>query len=274
MPQSPAPSISPFASLGSPSKVWAISAIHSQADKLMHLHDQLIGHIRPGDRIVYLGNYTGQGSGAISTIDEILTFRRMVLAMPGMMPQDFSYLRGQQEQMWYKLLELHFSPNPVELLIWMLGNGMRETLENYGFSPHDGIDYAKESVVALARWISKIQDAVRHQPGHMAFHMQLRRAAFTQNQSQHPLLFVHAGIDPRSPLQSQGEALWWPSFPFNNITEAYSPFQRVVRGFDPHHKGVHINCVTATIDGGCGYDGQLIAAGFNPDGEVTELFEA
>ena len=51
------------------------------------------------------------------------------------------------------------------------------------------------------------------------------------------------------------------------------PFQKVVRGFDPDHKGMNINCVTATIDGGCGFGGQLVCAGFNPEGSIFELLE-
>ena len=47
-----------------------------------------------------------------------------------------------------------------------------------------------------------------------------------------------------------------------------------VRGYDPAHGGVHLNGVTATVDGGCGYGGSLVAAGFAADGSLFEMLEA
>lgn len=265
---------SPFTSLGTPKRVWAISAIHCEVNKLIEVHDQLFEYISPGDRIIYLGNYIGRGDTTHETIEELLTFRRMVLAKPGMMTSDITYLRGQQEYMWQKLMELHYAPNPVDTLLWMYGNGLRHTIENYGLSVHDGIEAAKDNMVSLARWIGRIQDAVRKSEGHREFYGSLRRAAFTQDQTHHPLLFVHAGINPQKTLDNQGDSFWWSNVPFEAISEAYDPFGRVVRGFDPKQSGVHINCVTASIDGGCGFGGDLIAAGFAHNGEVVELMGA
>jgi serine/threonine protein phosphatase 1 len=53
--------------------------------------------IRPGDRIIYLGNYSGYGPSPVKTLEELLTFRRMVLSIPGMLCKDIVYLRGAQE---------------------------------------------------------------------------------------------------------------------------------------------------------------------------------
>lgn len=262
-----------FISLGDPNNVWAIPAIHSETEKLVAIHDTLYDLIRPGDRLVYMGNYTGFGPDSGETIDEILTFRRLVLARPGMKTEDIVYLRGGQEEMLCKLLQLQFAPNPEEVLLWMLGNGMRPTLESYGICAHEGITAAREGVMSLTRWTAAIRNAIRKHAGHQTFYTQLKRAAFTEKTASHPILFVHAGLNPRRPLDEQGDSLWWSRTSFNEMTDPYRPFDKVVRGFDPKHAGVHINCVTATIDNGCGFGGGLVSAGFDRAGRMFELLE-
>lgn len=263
-----------FSSLGTPRRVWAISAIHSDIDRLTDLHDQLIARVRPGDRLVYLGNYTGYGTHACETIDELLTFRRLFLSVPGMMPHDITYLRGGQEEMWEKLLQLHFAPNPSHVLLWMLGNGMANTLAAYGLSQHDGICAASEGIMSLIKWTDKIRRAMRSRPGHEIFSHQLRRAAYTGEQNPARILFVNAGLDPARPLQEQEDAFWWAGKRFGHIESPYEPFHKVIRGYDPDHRGMHLNCVTATIDGGCGFGGSLICAGLDGDGTFFEVLEA
>jgi len=263
-----------FISLGTPQRVWAISAIHGEAQSLMTLHDRLYDHIMPGDRIIYHGNYIGYGNQPSETIDELLTFRRLVLAMPGMKPDDIVYLRGGQEEMWQKLIQLQFAPNPSDVLLWMLGNGLSSTLKSYDISPHDGIVAANEGVMSLTRWTGKIRDAIRRKPGHDIFSTVLRRAAFTPVETGSPLLFVHAGINPKNSLENQGDSFWWCKNDFNTIHVPYEPFQKVIRGFDPKHRGLNLNCVTATIDGGCGFGGPLVCAGFDTQGNVIELIES
>lgn len=262
-----------FALMGKPQRIWAIAAIHGEARRLMTLHDLLLPMVRPGDRIVYLGNYAGHGSDPVGTIDEILTFRRMVLSLPGMMAGDISYLRGSQEEMWQKLLQVQFAPNPADVLEWMIGNGIGQTLTSYGIDPQRGLMAAHEGIMSLTKWTSHIRETVRRHPGHDIFSTHHRRAAYTSEQTEYPILFVHSGLNAGRPLHDQGDSFWWGGKDFESIQTPYAPFQKVVRGFDPEKKGLHINCVTATLDGGCGYGGTLVCAGLTPMGEVFELIE-
>lgn len=240
----------------------------------MELHDAIYRQIAPGDRIIYLGNYTGHGVDATGTVDELLAFRRSALAIPGMMADDIVYLRGGQEEMWQKLLQIQFAPDPGRVLEWMLENGLSATLSSYGVSPEGGMIAAQNGVRALTKWTSHIRAAMRRHAGHEIFSAHWKRAAFTAPaQVPAPMLFVHAGIDPARPLQQQGDSFWWAGGHFNAIANAYDPFAKVIRGYDPAHGGVRMNCVTATIDGGCGFGGGLIGAGFTPEGELFELFE-
>jgi serine/threonine protein phosphatase 1 len=261
-------------SLGAPRRIWAISAIHAELDKLTAIHDELVKHVCPGDRIVYLGNYIGYGASPRQTIDELLTFRRLILSMPGMLASDIVYLRGGQEEMWQKLLQIQFAPNPAEILLWVLGKGLSSTLESYGINPHEGLKAAQEGVMSLTRWTAALRIAIRKNPGHEIFGTQLKRAAFVPEKYDCPVLFVNAGINPKRPLVEQGDSFWWAGNNFNSISVPYAPFQKVIRGYDPAHGGMNINCVTATIDGGCGFGGALVCAGFDNGGELFEMIEA
>ena len=88
-----------FAVLRGARRVWAIGAVHAEADRLRELHEQLGERFLAGDRLVYLGNYMGHGRAVVETIDELLLFRRQLIAAPGMHVCDVAYLRGQQEEM-------------------------------------------------------------------------------------------------------------------------------------------------------------------------------
>ena len=98
----------------------------------------------------------------------------------------------------------------------------------------------------------------------------LRRAAYTEDRS---VLFVNAGIDPSRPLEAQKDSFWWSGGSFAAITKPYGTFRRVVRGFDPSHAGYAVTDYTATLDGGCGFGGSLVAACLTPEGEILEVVE-
>ncbi len=262
-----------FALMGTPRRIWAISAIHAETRRLMTLHDLLYPMIRPGDRIVYLGNYTGHGTDPVGTINELLTYRRMVLALPGMMNNDIAYLRGAQEEMWQKLMQIQFAPNPAEVLNWMLNNGLSQTLEAYHIDPRKGQMATQEGVMSMTKWVGSIRAALRQHAGHDIFSTHHRRAAYTHEDGAYPMLFVHTGLNPERSLHDQGDSFWWGGRQFDAIQTPYNPFQKVIRGYDSERRGVHLNCVTATLDGGCGFGGTLVCAGFTPLGDIFELIE-
>ena len=110
-----------FAVLRPGGRSWAVAAIHGEAARLGALHGQLAERIRPGDNLIYLGNVLGRGEAVAETIDELLRFRRAFLARPAVFRDDVAYLRGSQEEMWHKLLQIQFAPNPGEVLTWMMG---------------------------------------------------------------------------------------------------------------------------------------------------------
>ena len=260
-----------FATLKAKRRTWAVAAVHGEAERLRALHRELAGRCRAGESLVYLGNFLGRGDGVAETIDELLLFRRYLLARPGMHCRDVAFLRGSQEEMWQKLLQVQLAPNPRQVLEWMFEHGAAATLAVYGGTAAEGLTAATTGTVALTEWTGELRDAMRAADGHNALMSSLRHAAFTGDGT---LLFVPAGVDTSRPLSEQGDSFWWGGAGFHRIDTPYSGFRRVVRGFAWRRHGVDIKELTATIDGGCGFGGPLVAACFDAAGEVVDMIEA
>ena len=259
-----------FAKLRAVRRVWAVAAIHGEAERLEELHAALWHRLQPGDRIVYLGNLIGRGPAVLQTLNELLAFRRVLLAGRNAFACDLAYLRGAQEEMWQKLLQLQFSQDPRGVLSWMLEQGVGATLEAYRIDIEQVREAANSGPLVLTRWTGRLRRAVQDSPGHSQLFGALRRAAFTEDEG---LLFVNAGLDPLRPLETQFDSFWWGGGAFSRISEPYGRFRRVVRGYDTAHPGFLETEYTLTVDGGCGFGGPLLAACLLPDGEIVDRIE-
>ena len=259
-----------FATFRRARRVWAVAAIHGEAERLNKLHDMLGERLQDGDRLVYLGNYMGHGAAVGETIDALLGFRRQFLAAPGVFACDIAYLRGQQEEMWHKLLQIQLAVGPAEVLSWMLEQGLETTLAAYGGDAATALRRARSGALELARWTNELRQRMAERGGHVELMSSLRRAAFTDDGS---LLFVHAGIDRKRPLDAQGDAFWWNIDDFTNLDAPFSGYRKIVRGFEPDHSGIQIGDFSATIDAGCGFGGPLASVCFDADGKEIERLE-
>src|SRR6516164_5982715 len=173
-----APRDKKFAQLRDARRVWAVAAINGAAQRLIRLHDAISDRFQEGDRVVYLGNYIGYGDAVLATIDELLDFRRRVLSRQRGFACDVVFLRGAQEEMWQKLLQLQFAPNPREVLQWTVGAGMEPTIRAYGGDLRQGLAAARDSPRTIARWTSALRSTMNATPGHRALFSALRHAAF------------------------------------------------------------------------------------------------
>lgn len=261
----------PIALIRDARRIWAVGAVHGERERLAALHDRLDELLRPRDALVYLGDYLGYGPDVCGTVTELLDFRRRVLGRPPLwFPEDIVYLRGRQEEMWQKLLQLQFAGDPLSVLDWMLRHGVEATLEAYGGDPEGTRRSARSGPVALNKWTRNLREAVRRNPGHDTFMAALNRAAATEDGH---ILFVNCGVDPRRALDEQRDAFWWAGRGYDALEEPFAGFRRVVRGFDPAHRGFGEAAYKATVDGGCGFGGSLIAACLVPDGEIADRIE-
>jgi len=259
-----------FATLTNPRRVWAIGAIHGGLGPLQALHAELAGRLQTGDRLVYLGNIIGRGPDSVEVIDEVIAFRRTFLARFGSFVGDHVILRGAQEEMWRKLSQLQFAPGPSEVLQWMLGQGVDATLQSYGVNAADGMGCCREGAVAITRWTSGLAAVVRGRAGHDEFFAAIRRAALTSGGE---ILLTAAGIDPDRPVSEQGDAFWWDMGGFARISAPWRGYIRLVRGCDAQNHKPEMGEVTATLDGGAGFGGNLHAACFTLDGKPADWIQ-
>ncbi len=252
--------------------------MHGRVDQLSRIHAALDGRVRGGDRVVYCGNLIGRGPDVRGTLNEALLFRRAVLARPGVMPEDIVFLRGAQEEMLHRLLQIQFARGTAaaeEALAWMAREGARETLLAWGCDIDDGIRRIRLGPTELARWTNMIRQSIRATPGHDKLLSTLQRAAFTAPEdlagTAPGALFVASGINPDRPLEAQGDSFWWDNTGFTALAEsdrdAWNSFRRVIRGLDRAGQGFVETPLTVSLDGG----DELLAGLFNASGELQEL---
>jgi serine/threonine protein phosphatase 1 len=254
---------------GKDGRIWAVGAIHGEIYKLEMLHDAIATRLKPGDCMVYLGNYMGYGYDVTEVLTEILRFRCWFMARPPFVHEDdFVMLRGAQEEMFQKLLQIQFAAHPQDLLDWMLHRGLEATLLAYGTDAAEGYKAAKEGTLGLTYWTTDIRRRLKAHAGQETLVTKLKRAAFTEEET---VLFVAAGLDNTKPLQGQADALWWAPRSFEAIDEPYRGFRKVVRGYDPDHRGLVETDYTVSLDAGAGRGGTLMAACLTRNGALEDI---
>jgi hypothetical protein len=270
-------------------RIWAVGAVHAEAGLLARLHARLEPRVWRGDRLVYLGNLIGLGSEVAATVRELLLFRRAVLARPGFEPEDIVVLRGAQEQMLTRALDLQFAEGPAaaeQALAWMGAHGLAPVLAAYGSSIDEAMRIARQGPVAIGRWTAAMRARIRELPGHDPLLSALWRAAITVPQDlagEAPgMLMVASGLDPARPFAEQGDAFWWRADGFASVADGvaqgesragWAGFARIVRGLDPRGGGVVETPFAMTLDAGAGRGGRLACGLFSPDGALLELVE-
>ncbi|MDG1707401.1 MAG: hypothetical protein P8H03_01495, partial [Emcibacteraceae bacterium] len=215
--------------LSNATRVWAVGSIHGELSQAKSVHKKLVSKFRRGDKLVYMGNYFGNSDQNKDTFDEILNTRRKIMSLPELfMPEDFVYLRGAREEMFFKLLQLQYAPNPVEVMDWLLGHGISYSLEAYQENEKTARSIARQGTVALTKWTNGIRRKIQMCPGHVELTSCLKRACMTEDGH---LLFVHASIDPSRPLTMQKDQFWWDSGKFDQLENKFSDFLKVIRGY-------------------------------------------
>lgn len=246
--------------LNATQRIWAVPAVLGQAGALRALHDALQEQLRPGDCLVYLGNYMGYGRAVADTMDELLRFRAELNGI------QVAHLRGAQEEMWVKLLEIQWAMRPIETFQWMMAHGVEATLRDYGGDPAHAQSKFHAGVVVTTRWTTELRENFQEHPGHYEFLHGLASAAPT---SDGKLLFVSAGIDPAKPLEKQNDAFWWNAAGFDAMAAPFEDFAFVIRGFDAAHKGFQTGPHSISIDAASSVAGPLQATCFDLDGSIV-----
>ena len=253
-----------------PGRTWVVGAVHGEADRLRQVHDQISRQFRPGDRLVYTGDLMGYGPNVVGALDELLLFRRAVMARFDALPDDIVILRGAQEEMWRKLLQLHFAPDPTNVLEWMLSRGLRASLDSYGLNAETAIDSARDGRTALSRWTGHAADVIDGHDGHRPLMARLLHAAVVGDGS---MLVVNAGFDRGISLDKQLDSFWWGGADFDTLTPEATGYRLAIRGATHGAPGVCFGRFAVTLDGGAGRGGKVCAALFGQEGNTVQVIE-
>ena len=130
---------SQFAELKYSKKIWAVGSIHSHFDSFNSIKEHILKHFVYGDKLIFLGNIIGFGKYSTKTLSSAINMRNYLLSKFLLKAQDIVFLRGAQEEMFLKLLQLQTAPNPQDIVQWMFEHGVDKTADSYGFNKEENL---------------------------------------------------------------------------------------------------------------------------------------
>ena len=179
-------------------KIFAIGDIHGCYDRLKTLMGKIpIDYSR--DTLVFIGDYIDRGPHPFEVVDYLIKLKNRF--------PDVIFLKGNHEDMLDKFL------NGADRYTYLL-NGGQQTLDSYLIKP---VQADQSEFFPIP-------------PEHMEFFKSLRLFYETEE-----FIFVHAGLRPRVPLESQNtEDLLWIRNKF--VSSKYDFGKRVIFGHTPLKK--------------------------------------
>ena len=265
---------SQFAEFESCNKIWAIGSIHSQLDSFENIKNHIINNFSESDKIVFLGNVIGVGDFAQETLSSVINMRSKLMSKFFLKPKDIVFLRGAQEEMFLKVLQLQTAPNPKEILLWMYEHGVNKTIDSYGLDSNELINVSLRGTIAINRWTSRLNEILTNKLGHREYFSNLCHAAFPKSRL---VLFVNRGVDITRPLSAQSDCFWWGYHNFSKLNKPYKTFKKIIRGYEPSLINKPHNLKEKTVLSlykGPLSDKMVIAGLFNDSGKILDLFES
>jgi len=142
--------ISNFIELKKSNKIWAIGSIHSNLKSFTSIKKFLLDNFEENDKLVFLGNVIGLGNDSKETLTSVIDLRFNLMSKFKLKPESIVFLRGAQEEMFSKLLQLQLAPNPNEIIEWMFDHGVNETIKSYGFSENEVKNIASSGTISIS----------------------------------------------------------------------------------------------------------------------------
>ena len=255
-------------------RVWAIGSIHSCTKSFKSIKKYILSNFLEGDKLIFLGNIIGFRDKSKNIISDVLGLRFELLAKYNLSPDDIVFLRGAQEEMFSKLLQLQIAPNPAEIIDWIFSHGVDQTVLSYSFDPELFRSVASQGTIQINKLTSALNNKINLSPGHKEFFSNLKHAAFTENKK---LLFVNRGVDLSRPLSAQNDCFWWGYQNFSLINKPYGTYKRIVRGYQSNPKNdlaYSKNKILCTLFKQPLENSKILAGVFSKNGEILELFES
>ena len=176
-------------------KIFAIGDIHGCYDRLKALMEKIPIDCSR-DALVFIGDYIDRGPHSVEVVDYLIQLKNRF--------PEVIFLKGNHEDMLDKFL------NGSDRSTYLL-NGGQQTLDSYLTKPVQSESFPIP-------------------PDHMEFFKSLRLFYETEE-----FIFVHAGLRPRVPLESQNtEDLLWIRDKF--VSTKYDFGKRVIFGHTPLKK--------------------------------------
>ena len=187
--------ISNFVELKKSNKIWAIGSIHSNLKSFASIKKFLLDNFEENDKLVFLGNVIGLGNNSKETLTSVIDLRFNLMSKFKLKPESIVFLRGAQEEMFSKLLQLQLAPNPNEIIEWMYDHGVNETIKSYGFSENEVKNIASSGTITISKWTSTLNKHYNN-PGHTVF-FKFETCIFAYKN-----IVVNRGVDITRPLSA------------------------------------------------------------------------
>tara|TARA_Y100000741_G_scaffold221108_1_gene168514 strand:- start:1083 stop:1895 length:813 start_codon:yes stop_codon:yes gene_type:complete len=263
-----------FLELKKAKRVWAIGSLHSSLDSFFSIKKYILSNFESGDKLIFLGNIIGFGSKSKEIINEVLSLRFKLMAKYKLKHNDIVFLRGAQEEMFSKLLQLHIAPNPKEILDWVFSHGVDQTIISYDFNPDEFRKIASQGTIQINKLTTRLNNEISSNSGHKEFFSHLKHAAYTDTKD---VLFVNRGVDLSRPLSAQNDCFWWGYQNFSQIKKPYFSFKRIVRGYHSNPNNdieSSKTTVLCTLFKQPLVNKKILAGIFSKNGDIIELFES
>ncbi len=265
--------ISNFVELNKSSKIWAIGSIHANLNSFDSIKKFILNNFERNDKLIFLGNVIGLGEDTKETLSSVIDLRFSLMSKFKLKPESIVFLRGAQEEMFSKLLQLQLAPNPTEIVEWMFDHGVNETVKSYGFSQVEVKNIASSGTINISKLTTNLNKAVQINPGHKEYFLNLKHAAYSHTKK---ILFVNRGVDITRPLSAQNDCFWWGYQNFSTIQKPYKSFSRIVRGYESEHLHkleISKNDVVCTLFKQPLSNKNILCGIFTENGEILDLFE-
>ena len=203
-----------FVELNKSGKIWAIGSIHSNLKSFESIKKFILENFNYDDKLIFLGNVIGLGEDPKETLSSVIDLRFNLMSKFKLKPESIVFLRGAQEEMFSKLLQLQLAPNPTEIVEWMFDHGVNETIKSYGFLEDEVKNIASSGTINITKWTSNLNKILQKNLGHSQYFLNLKHAAYSHTKK---ILFVNRGVDITRPLSAQNDCFWWGFQNFSRI---------------------------------------------------------
>ena len=262
-----------FVELKKSRKIWAIGSIHSNLKSFTSIKKHILQNFENSDKLIFLGNIIGLGENSKETLSSVIDLRFNLMSKFKLKSESIVFLRGAQEEMFSKLLQLQLAPNPSEIVEWMFDHGVNQTIRSYGFLESEVKNIASSGTLKISKWTSQLNRVLNLNPGHTQYFLNLKHAAYSHTKK---ILFVNRGVDITRPLSAQNDCFWWGFQNFSRIQEPYKSFLRIVRGYESEHLNkleISSDDVVCTLFRQPISKKRVLCGIFGDNGEVFDLFE-